>query len=99
MAGEKLPGLLGPPGLVAELHHHTDRPARSPGAAEPWPRYGAQALSSWVLRAGEAWPDSADVFVYFNNDQHAAALYDAATFASIARRAGRRVTPVLDLET
>ena len=69
------------------------------GAAEPWPRYGAQALSSWVQRAGEAWPDSADVFVYFNNDQHAAALYDAATFASIARRAGRRVTPVLDLET
>ena len=69
------------------------------GAAEPWPRYGAQALSSWVQRAGEAWPDSADVFVYFNNDQHAAALYDAATFASIARRAGCRVTPVLDLET
>jgi uncharacterized protein YecE (DUF72 family) len=36
---------------------------------------------------------SADVFVYFNNDQHAAALYDAAAFASIARRAGHQVTP------
>lgn len=69
------------------------------GAAEPWPRYGAQALRSWVQRAGEAWPDSADVFVYFNNDQHAAALYDAAAFASIARRSGRQVTPVLEPET
>jgi uncharacterized protein YecE (DUF72 family) len=64
------------------------------GAAESWPRYGAQALRSWVQRTGEAWPDSADVFVYFNNDQHAAALYDAAAFASIARRAGRQVTSV-----
>ncbi len=64
------------------------------GAAKPWPRYGTQALRSWIQRAGEAWPDSADVFVYFNNDQHAAALYDAAAFASAARRAGRQVTPV-----
>jgi hypothetical protein len=32
--------------------------------------------------------------VYFNNDQHAAALYEAAAFASITRRAGRQVTPV-----
>ena len=32
------------------------------------------------------------VFVYFNNDQHAAALHDAAAFASLARRAGRQVT-------
>ena len=63
------------------------------GAAQPWPRYGTQALRSWVRRAGEAWPDSADVFVYFNNDQHAAALYDAAAFASVARQAGRQVTP------
>ena len=63
------------------------------GAAQPWPRYGTQALRSWVRRAGEAWPDSADVFVYFNNDQRAAALYDAAAFASVARQAGRHVTP------
>ncbi len=64
------------------------------GAAEPWPRYGTQALRSWIQRAGAAWPDSADVFAYFNNDQHAAALYDAAAFAKIARHAGRRVTLV-----
>jgi uncharacterized protein YecE (DUF72 family) len=32
------------------------------------------------------------VFVYFNNDQHAAALYDAAAFAAIVRRSGRQVS-------
>ena len=62
------------------------------GAAQPWPRYGAGALRSWVERTGEAWPGDADVFVYFNNDQHAAALYDAAAFASLVHRAGRQVT-------
>jgi uncharacterized protein YecE (DUF72 family) len=62
------------------------------GAAEPWPRYGVHALGSWVQRAREAWPDAADVFVYFNNDQHAAALYDAAAFAAIVRRSGRQVS-------
>ncbi len=62
------------------------------GAAQPWPRYGVQALRSWADRTGEAWPDGADVFAYFNNDQHAAALYDAAAFASILRRSGRQVS-------
>ena len=62
------------------------------GAADPWPRYGAQALRGWAGRIAAAWPDGADVFAYFNNDQHAAALYDAAEFAAIARRSGRRVT-------
>ena len=69
------------------------------GAAHPWPRYGAQVLKTWVHRITASWPDAADVFVYFNNDQHAAALYDAAAFAAIARRAGRQVsaTPEPDL--
>ena len=62
------------------------------GAADPWPRYGARALRGWAGRITAAWPDGADVFAYFNNDQHAAALYDAAGFAAIARRSGRRVT-------
>jgi len=62
------------------------------GAAQPWPRYGAQALRSWVQRTAGAWPDGADVFAYFNNDQAGAAIYDAASFASILRRAGRQVT-------
>jgi len=61
------------------------------GAARPWPRYGAQALRDWAARTAEAWPESADVFVYFNNDQRAAALYDAAAFAALARRTGRQV--------
>ena len=64
------------------------------GAAQPWPRYGAQALRSWAERVAEAWPDAADVFVYFNNDQHAAALYDAAAFAAIVQRSGRQASTV-----
>jgi uncharacterized protein YecE (DUF72 family) len=66
------------------------------GAARPWPRYGAQALRSWARRAAGAWADHADVFAYFNNDQTGAALYDAAAFASILRRAGRQVTTVAE---
>ena len=62
------------------------------GAGQPWPRYGAQALDSWAQRTSRTWPDGAEVFAYFNNDQAGAALYDAATFASILRRAGRQVT-------
>jgi uncharacterized protein YecE (DUF72 family) len=62
------------------------------GAAEPWPRYGAQALHSWAQRTAETWPDDAEVFAYFNNDQAGAALHDAATFTSIFQRAGRQVT-------
>ena len=54
------------------------------GAAQPWPRYGAQALRSWVRRIAGTWPDGADVFAYFNNDQGGAALYDAAAFAAIS---------------
>jgi uncharacterized protein YecE (DUF72 family) len=63
------------------------------GRARPWPRYGPQALRSWVDRITSTWPDDADVFAYFNNDQGGAAVHDAAAFASIARRAGRQVTP------
>jgi uncharacterized protein YecE (DUF72 family) len=59
------------------------------GASQPWPRYGRQALRSWVARLAETWPDGADVFVYFNNDQGGAAVHDADAFASIARQAGR----------
>src|SRR5262249_10191475 len=65
------------------------------GAAQPWPRYGHQARASGVRPPGEAWRGDADVFVSFNNDQPAAALYDAAAFASLARRAGRRVSATL----
>jgi uncharacterized protein YecE (DUF72 family) len=59
------------------------------GAGSPWPRYGEQALRSWVRRLAETWPDDADIFVYFNNDQGGAAVHDADAFSSIARQAGR----------
>lgn len=62
------------------------------GAAQPWPRYGERALHSWVQRLTETWPESADVFVYFNNDPGGAAIYDAAAFASVARAAGHQVS-------
>jgi uncharacterized protein YecE (DUF72 family) len=59
------------------------------GRGSPWPRYGEQALRSWVGRLAETWPDRADAFVYFNNDQGGAAVRDADAFSSIARQAGR----------
>jgi uncharacterized protein YecE (DUF72 family) len=61
------------------------------GAASPWPRYGERALTSWVKRITQTWPEDADVYVYFNNDQGGAAGQDAAAFAALARHAGLKV--------
>ena len=58
------------------------------GAARPWPRYGRQALRSWLGRISDSFPQSADIFAYFNNDQHGAAPADAAALAELAGRAG-----------
>lgn len=58
------------------------------GAAQPWPRYGSQALRTWVDRVTAAWPADADVFAYFNNDQNAAAPADASALVALATRAG-----------
>jgi uncharacterized protein YecE (DUF72 family) len=62
------------------------------GTAKPWPRYGSQALRSWVTRLTETWPDEADVYVYFNNDHGGAAVINSAQFADLATRAGRSAT-------
>jgi len=62
------------------------------GSAEPWPRYAAATLNSWLDRINEAWPGDAPVYVYFNNDQHGAAIADSAAFASLGRHAGLAVT-------
>jgi uncharacterized protein YecE (DUF72 family) len=62
------------------------------GTADPWPRYGQQALRSWVDRIRAAWPDRADVYVYFNNDPGGAAVVNSAEFAALGRAAGRAVT-------
>jgi uncharacterized protein YecE (DUF72 family) len=62
------------------------------GPAEPWPRYGTPEFRSWLDRIIERWPDGAPVYVYFNNDQHGAAVADSSAFASLGRQAGREVT-------
>ena len=58
------------------------------GAAQPWPRYGLQALRTWVSRIADSFPPEADVFAYFNNDQHAAAPADAEVLIDLAANAG-----------
>lgn len=58
------------------------------GAADPWPSYGRAALESWLGRLADAFPAGADAYVYFNNDQHAAAPRDAAALIELAGRRG-----------
>lgn len=58
------------------------------GAAQPWPRYGQQSLQSWLRRIAEQFPPDADLFAFFNNDQHCAAPADADALAAIAAKAG-----------
>jgi uncharacterized protein YecE (DUF72 family) len=53
------------------------------GGAQPWPRYGRQALSTWAARLASTWPADTAVFSYFNNDQHGAAVRDAEAFAAL----------------
>jgi len=67
------------------------------GTARPLPRYGTQALRTWVTRLAGTWPDAADVYVYFNNDHGGAAVINSAQFAHLADRAGRTVTRTPDL--
>ncbi len=63
------------------------------GAADPWPRYGQDALRSWVDRIKEAHLSRADVYVYFNNDPGGAAVVNSAEFAVLARRGGPDLQP------
>jgi uncharacterized protein YecE (DUF72 family) len=59
------------------------------GDGVPWPSYREATLSAWAERIVAAWGE-ADVYVYFNNDQHAAAPRDAARLAAaVARRGGQ----------
>jgi uncharacterized protein YecE (DUF72 family) len=62
------------------------------GRATPRPGYGRQALSTWLNRIGTAFPPTAQVFVYFNNDPGGAAVRDATALAGLARHRGLAVT-------
>ncbi|GAA1893359.1 DUF72 domain-containing protein [Streptantibioticus ferralitis] len=53
------------------------------GIANPWPRYGRQALTTWARRITDTWPEEADVYAYFNNDPGGAAVRDAETFIRV----------------
>jgi uncharacterized protein YecE (DUF72 family) len=55
------------------------------GRAHPRPRYGRDALASWVGRLADSY-GHATCYVYFNNDPGGAAVLDATMFARIARR-------------
>ena len=58
------------------------------GDGVPWPSYREATLSAWAERIAAA--RAGDVYVYFNNDQNAAAPRDAARLAAaVARRGGR----------
>jgi len=55
------------------------------GRANPWPRYGRRALTTWVDRVGSAYPGE-EVFVFFNNDPGGAAVEDAAALERLSGR-------------
>ncbi|MGI5199267.1 DUF72 domain-containing protein [Streptomyces sp. CA-288835] len=62
------------------------------GRGHHWPHYGRQSLATWTRRIAATWRDDQPVYVYFNNDPHAAAVQDALLFARVARAAGLTVT-------
>jgi uncharacterized protein YecE (DUF72 family) len=55
------------------------------GRAQPRPRYGRDALASWVQRLADSYGHST-CYVYFNNDPGGAAVLDATMFARTAQR-------------
>jgi uncharacterized protein YecE (DUF72 family) len=69
------------------VRFHEGRGANAPG-------YDRDVLHRWVVRIGELWSASDDVFVYFNNDAFAYAIRDAVTFAELAAASGLTPTRV-----
>ena len=64
------------------------------GRSRPSSCYGRAALDSWAGRLGALWPASADLFTYFNNDEHGCAPRDARLFAGALARVGLSVSRV-----
>jgi uncharacterized protein YecE (DUF72 family) len=58
------------------------------GRSSPAPCYGDRALHTWADRLAELGPAGADGWVFFNNDQRACAVRNAAAFAELAVRPG-----------
>ena len=58
------------------------------GRGNPPSCYGQKALDDWASCVSGLWPSSADVFAYFNNDEHGCAPRDAHRFALAARHCG-----------
>jgi uncharacterized protein YecE (DUF72 family) len=56
------------------------------GRGQPPSCYGRTALESWAHHLSDLWPPSADMYVYFNNDEHGCAPRDARRFALATRR-------------
>ncbi len=65
------------------------------GVAE-WPCYTRATLDAWASRIKASHRDDEDVYVYFNNDPHGCAVYDAAVFARSCARLGLTVTHAPD---
>jgi uncharacterized protein YecE (DUF72 family) len=64
------------------------------GAARIWPFYGRRSLLTWGQRIVSTYDDTEDVFAYFNNDPHCAAVDNAITFARELQRLGRTASRV-----
>ncbi len=62
------------------------------GRAKPWPRYGHNALRTWVDRLASTYSDGEPTYAYFNNDPGGAAITDAVAMAAAARRSDRPVS-------
>ncbi len=64
------------------------------GRANPRPRYGRAALSTWLDRVASAFParEETPVYVYFNNDPGGAAIRDAAALGAAAEHRAMPVT-------
>jgi uncharacterized protein YecE (DUF72 family) len=56
------------------------------GRGKPLSCYRRAALDSWARRVGELWPNSSDVFAYFNNEGYRCAPRDGRRFSLALRK-------------
>jgi uncharacterized protein YecE (DUF72 family) len=64
------------------------------GTGRPPSCYKRRELEAWIDPIAAQWPDSEDVYCFFNNDDNGCALRDARWLAQFYERAGRRVSRV-----